>query len=162
MHWGLVFTVELSKTGPVFRSLGDQVVRHLELKGIRLPGYDADLPWECPQDLPFVLLSGTGKDIFNKTHAPYDTFNAIKYTYVNLICKKPNLAHIPCPIGDDLIQLPLLRLGGSCLPLRAAWCSDVALHSTSLRRFRRLSGQSRGPYRACPGVGGLRRDCSPR
>ncbi|RDX44741.1 hypothetical protein OH76DRAFT_1421217 [Lentinus brumalis] len=74
MQWDLVFTVKLSKTGSVFRSLGEQV------------------------------------DIFNKTHAPYDTFNEIKYTHANLVGKKPNLAHIPCPVGDHLIQLPLLRL----------------------------------------------------
>ncbi len=117
MHWGLVFTVDLSRTGSVFRSFGEQVVNQLESRGIRLPGYNPTIPWEAPQHLPFVLLAGTVKDIFTKTHSPYDSFNELQYTYAGLTGKRPPLTSISCPVGQELMHLPFLRICESGLHL---------------------------------------------
>ena len=112
LNWGLVFTVRLPKSGSVFRSLGQQVVDQLRSVGVVLPGYDDTVRWECPQDLPFAVLAGTGNGLV-KTHSPYDTFNEVQFTYVTLTGKRPPLTSIPCPVGEDLMQLPHLRLGKS-------------------------------------------------
>ncbi len=138
MHWGLVFKVRLATSGPVFRSLGEQVVAHLESLGIILPGYDATKPWETPQDLPFVLLAGQQKDMFTKVHTPYDSFNGVQFTYKALTGARPPLTRIACPVGDELMPLKLLRISMSFIP----WLRDAQVTEAHLLapRFGDLQG----------------------
>ncbi len=108
-HWGLLFTVNLAKTGSVYRSLGNQVVAHLTANDILLPGYDARRAWRSPLDLPFVLLSSSGRT--TRVHAPYDSLNELTYTVPNILSAKPSLTVIKCPIGEEFMKHELLRLG---------------------------------------------------
>ncbi|TFK79487.1 hypothetical protein K466DRAFT_609252 [Polyporus arcularius HHB13444] len=107
-HWGLLFKVTLAKTGSVYRSFGQQVVAQLIANDITLPGYDASRPWRSPLDLPFVLMSSTGRA--TKNHVPFDGFNELTYTVSNILAAKPSLTVIKCPIGEDFMQHTFLRI----------------------------------------------------
>ncbi|TFK87733.1 hypothetical protein K466DRAFT_599244 [Polyporus arcularius HHB13444] len=107
-HWGLLFTVTLPRNGSVYRTFGHQVVAQLTANDIVLPGYDATRPWRSPLDLPFVLLSSTGRT--TKIHAPFDGFNELTYTVSNIHAAKPSLTVIKCPIGEEFMKHTFLRL----------------------------------------------------
>ncbi|KAI0710335.1 hypothetical protein C8T65DRAFT_695615 [Cerioporus squamosus] len=107
-HWGLLFTVTLAKSGSVYKSFGNQVVAQLAVNDITLPGYDTTRPWRSPLDLPFVLLSSSGRT--TKVHAPFDGFNELTYTVANIHTAKLSLTVIKCPIGAEFMKHTFLRI----------------------------------------------------
>ncbi|TFK84577.1 hypothetical protein K466DRAFT_567140 [Polyporus arcularius HHB13444] len=139
-HWGLLFTVNLAKTGSVYRSLGNQVVAHLTANDILLPGYDPRRAWRSPLDLPFVLLSSSGRT--TRVHAPYDSLNELTYTVPNILSAKPSLTVIKCPIGEEFMKHELLRLAPRFGDLQAPLANHPAyvLGAPGLHDFMSIRG----------------------
>lgn len=118
-HWGLLFTVTVPKSGSVFRSFGEQVVAQLAANDISFRGYDPVRRWRSPHDLPFVLMSSSGRSL--RVHTPNDGFNELAFTVQGLLAAKPSLTVISCPIGDEFMKHPFLRLCASHSSLFHVW-----------------------------------------
>ncbi|RDX47053.1 hypothetical protein OH76DRAFT_1419895 [Lentinus brumalis] len=132
VKYKLVFTVSLPRVGPVWRSLGDQVLEYCARRFIVLPDRNRGSTADSPTSLPFVVMrSATKKKPRGaKNHSVHDELDFTRFTVKNLLAKA--FTTPAYPLGEaEFAAHPLLRLTPRTGDLKAnmlrseLWASDT-------------------------------------
>lgn len=111
---GLLFTVSLAASGPVWKELAQQVAAHCEGKVITIPDFTTATPLpETPTALPFILLAPGNyrRGRLDRSYDPYDQLDVNEFTTTRLLARP--FSTLRLPLADPLSELPMLMIGRS-------------------------------------------------